>query len=53
MALMFEDLTVRKRMLFDNLIMAAERPYNTGMLLRTFAQISSILYVAYPQTYRT
>jgi hypothetical protein len=36
MGLIFEDLTLRKRMLFDNLIVAAERSCNTGLLLRTF-----------------
>jgi len=51
--LMLVDLTVRKRMLFDNLIMAAVRFCNAGLLLRTFSHISTILYETYLQTYRT
>ena len=50
---MFVDMTVRKRMLLGKLIMAAERSCNTGLLLRTFAQISTILNVNYLQTYKT
>jgi hypothetical protein len=44
---MFVDLTVRKRMLFDNIIIAADRSCNTGLLLRTYAQIPTILHVTY------
>jgi len=50
---MLVDLTVRKRMLFDNLIMAAVRFCNTGLLLSAFSHISTILYQTYLQTYRT